>query len=148
VTCEAGGRSGRRLDEGLAEAPRQRRYLRHVLAEKLAAGIDALAKQIQPGLDTAADAVASLQRQHVDAVGQKLRGRSEAAKARPDDDHGMASINQKPAFIFSNSAIMRCFSSGETGAWNSVLSRNFSMSSKLPAFSVAGSIAAMPAPLP
>ena len=51
-----------------------------------------------------------------------------ALAARPallqEDGH----VAQKPALICSNSAIMRWRSSGGMGAWNRVLSRNFSTS--------------------
>ncbi len=46
------------FDERLAARPRQRHHLRHILAQELAAAVDALAKTIPDRFDPPADAVA------------------------------------------------------------------------------------------
>ena len=80
----------RRLHQRLAELPRQPHQLRHVLAQELAAGVEALAEFVDRGFDAAADPVARFEHDDVDALPHELGRRGEPGKAGADDDHLMA----------------------------------------------------------
>ena len=78
----------------------QRHQFRHVLAQELAAAVDAFAKPVDDGLDPAADALACFQDEDIDAGGpQGVRRRQAGETGADDDDAGPfgAAVPAQPA---------------------------------------------------
>ena len=74
------------FDERLAACPGKRHHFRHILAQELAAAVDAFANSVVSCLDAAANAVARLEKNEIDAALLELKRRRQAGEAGTDDD--------------------------------------------------------------
>ena len=85
----------RRRDQRPAVARCQPHQLRHVLAQELAAGIDAFAERVDRGFDAPADTASRFEHHEVDALRGKLARCGKAGEAGPDDDYPMPAADPR-----------------------------------------------------
>ena len=83
----------RRGDQRPAVARCQPHQLRHVLAQELAAGIDAFAESVDRGFDPPADTPSRFEQHEVDVLHGKLARCGKAGEPGPDDDYPMAAAD-------------------------------------------------------